>query len=392
MKKILSKNFSLLTFGNMTSKIGNIIYDTILAWWLIDKTGTAKYFGYITVASMLPVFILNFLNGTLIDRFNRKNILIITDLISGLVCILTGIVLINNKVNILALIVASFFLGVSSSLFNPTVKSIIPEIIPENNILKANSITTTISQIVSVIAPLLAGILINNFSIAITMVFIINGITFFLSASSEFFISYKINTKITTIKGSVKNDILDGLKYIKQNRWLLRLLYVSAIVNFFISSYNILLPLFFKKIYSDHGYYYSIALSVESLFGIIIAILVTILKNNIVNSNRIKWDLLLCGISMIGIQLFKNIYLSILAVGLFGLFLTKFNINFFALVQTKVKREKMGRVFSIIFMIASALMPLGNLIFSYIGNSMINTIYFWSGGGIILSILLIKDN
>ncbi|WP_066825805.1 MFS transporter [Clostridium tepidiprofundi] len=179
IKQTFSWNFSMLIFGNSTSLLGSIIFNTILTWWLIETTNSAKALSYISAVSFIPIFAFNIFNGAIIDIFNRKKILVLTDLLSSFICIVTGYLIFKGIVNIPLLIIANFLLSTCSCLFDPTVRAILPEILKEDLIATGNSITTTTSQIIKIIAPLIAGFLLNNLSFGIAGAFFINGISFF---------------------------------------------------------------------------------------------------------------------------------------------------------------------------------------------------------------------
>jgi len=386
-KKIFSWNFSILTFGNLTSKIGTVIYNVILTWWIVEKTNSAKPIGYITAAAMIPGIIFNIFSGVIVDKFNKKKLLVLSDFLSAITCVTVSIIIKNGSVNIPVLILSSFLLGVSESLFTPCVKSIVPDIIEKKYIVQSNSITSTFSQVIKIVAPIVAGILYTKTSLTVAGVFFLNGITFFISALSEALIIYKPIAKKNESKFLIK-DFKLGLMYLKGTEWLIKLLMASALVNIFIAAYNVLLPLFLKTAFVDGGMVYGKALSYEAIGSIIGAITLNLFKKK-KSIFSLGTEILLCGICTIGIQFTFNQYVTLMFVLLFGLFLTRFNIMFFSLVQINVNKEMLGRVFSLIFMTSLSLMPISNLIFGFLGDYIIKYIYFFTGGGIALTSILI---
>ncbi|MBM7662288.1 MFS family permease [Bacillus mesophilus] len=390
-KLYLNKNFILLTMGNITTKLGTKIYEIILAWWLVQKTGSAATFGVIMASSLISVVICNIFSGVIIDRFNKKFILILSDLISAVVCIFVGIVVMNDVLNIPLLMVAAIILGATNSLFSPSIKAILPELINKKLIVSANSITTVIGQVITVAAPLIGGFLISGLAVGLGIGFIINGISYLLSATSEMFIKYKY---VRESKGNLNvfADIKEGYSYVFQQKWLFQLLIVSALFNLFISAYNINLPLYYLNIYNDDGTYYSLALGAQATFAILAGLLIAKRNKKAANPALLKQQLLFCGIPIVLLQFVSISYLSILLVGFFAFFLTTFNVYFFSLVQQEVDRDKSGRVFSFIFMVALSIMPLGTLIFGLLSTKIFDVVFILSGVGIILSTLIVKSS
>nr|WP_276318808.1 MFS transporter [Marinitoga lauensis] len=99
------------------------------------------------------------------------------------------------------------------------------------------------------------------------------------------------------------------------------------------------------------------------------------------------------GISLLLIQ-FKTLIILYISTFLFGLFLGQFNVSFFSYVQKNVDSEYQGRVFSVIFTLVSILMPLGNLVFGFLGKYVIQYGFYIIGFGIILISLyfIVKNN
>nr|WP_318540281.1 MFS transporter [Terribacillus saccharophilus] len=388
---ILNRNFMLLTFGNLTTKMGTKIYELILAWWLTEKTGSAAIFGIVTAFSLFSVVICNIFSGVIVDQFNKKMILVFSDFVSAIVCIAVGLVVMADIISVPLLIVASLLLGATNSLFSPAIKAILPEIIRKESIVNANSFTTIIGQIITVGAPVLGGFLISGLAVGLGIGFIINGLSFFCSGVSELLIKYQYKNEKRK-KNKIFIDLKEGYKYVFNNKWLLQLLYVSALVNLFIAAYNTILPMFFINYYRDNGMLYSYALGSEALFAILAGIFVSKRSKMDLNPSILKRELLLCGIPVVLLQLIHSPIASLILVGLFGYFLTTFNVYFFSIVQQRVDRDKMGRVFSIIFMVALSIMPIGNLFFGLLSSKIITYVFIIAGCGIITSTFIIRSS
>lgn len=381
-------NFLLLIIGKNTSKFGNIIYDVALVYWIVEKTNSAKMFGIITSVALLPEIILSFFSGVAVDKFNKKIILIITDIVSGIVCIICSFVVKSSIINLPALVVVSFFLGSCNALFSPAIKAILPEIVSKEKLIKYNGISTTISQITSVITPMIAGVFLSVLGLNISILLVLNGITFFVSAIFELFISYQSNA-ITIKNEKYLESFINGLKYLKSSDIVLRLVIISAVVNFFITSYAILLPLCVNNNFSGMTALYGNALALQSLGGILagLSIFIKFIKLNELKS--IKLSLFLIGVSMIILYFHSQIIICI-SNFLFGFSLSRFNILFFTIVQKNVDEKYMGRVLSIIILIALSIMPIGNLIFATLGDYILEPIFIISGISIILATKFVK--
>jgi MFS transporter, DHA3 family, macrolide efflux protein len=139
-----------------------------------------------------------------------------------------------------------------------------------------------------------------------------------ISAISELFISYYSDKKKNLSTLMIFSDLKEGYSYVKSQRWLWQLLYVSALVNLFIAAYNTILPMFFLYTYSDDGSLYSYALGAEALFAIMAGIVISKSKNKEPRPNILKRELIYCGLPIIFLQVIQISYISSLLFGFFG--------------------------------------------------------------------------
>lgn len=373
------KNSILIILGNSVSKFGNVFYLIALNLWITHITDNIRLLSYIHIASTLPLIIFNLFGGIIADMFNKKKILIACDLLSGISCILFGILIKIDVLNIPLIIGISFLLGLSMAMFSPTLRAIIPEVIEKNCIKKTNSLTTNLSEVIKISTPVVGSWLLIQEYLDIKDIFILNGITFILSAISEFFLDYKSRNTNKNIK--IFQNLKSGFIYISEHKQLLKLIIICACVNFFITGYNLILP-FYGKIVFHNEAFYGKALTVEAVGGVVGSLL--ILKDSSkTNFSKIKKNLFFCGGGLL-LTFYINQYIFLLSIFIFGVYLTKFNIELFSYIQINVEKDYLGRVFSIIFFIAVLLMPLGNFIFGLTLKSTIKYIYIFIGIAILL--------
>lgn len=156
-----------------------------------------------------------------------------------------------------------------------------------------------------------------------------------------------------------------------KNKILRNLLIVSASVNFFLSSYNILLPYLTQYYENNIENFFGLALITQSIGAIIFSLVNTryLTKVKFNNNTKMLSSLFLLGIAIFIIPLldsFVYLYFNLIPYFCVGGFLTIFNIQFFSLVQKVTDSEYIGRVYSVIFTIAILFMPIGNILFGCI--------------------------
>lgn len=388
MKK-LKKNEGLLIFGRWTSKIGDIVFDYVNSVVIVQAFTNSSWVLALYQSSQTIINLLfNLIGGAIADRGKRKRILIITDLLSALVCFLASF-FVDSYLVAIALITGNALLALIFSFSSPTFKAIVREVIEKERIGFYNSISNAGSELISMVGPVIGLALMN--SVGARGSLLINAATLVISAISEALLVRLDKEKEETEKNKRKNIIADigaGFQYLWREKTIFYLVAVSALVNFFLAGYNLLVPytdVMYKGIFDG---FYSKVMVVEAIGGI---------AGSFVNSKlpaklTKKYVVLILFLGATGASLVLlpiaslsgNLIVCLLPFLLFGAMLTMFNINFMSYVQIHVDEDYLGRVFSVIFTVAVMFMPIGSLVFSFLNIVESVSGFAIMGGGIIL--------
>ena len=185
MKKI-EKNEILLFFGQWTSKVGDIIFDYINSIVIVSVFQSSSLILAIYQSSQTFINVLfNLIGGTIADIGERKKILIISDFLSALICLIASFFINSNHMAI-ALILANIGLALIFSFSSPTFRSIIPEMVHSDRIGFFNSISNVGFELIGMVCPVI-GLALINF-IGAREALLVNAVTFAISAVSEIFL------------------------------------------------------------------------------------------------------------------------------------------------------------------------------------------------------------
>ncbi|WP_113673926.1 MFS transporter [Vallitalea guaymasensis] len=382
------KNNVLLVSGNIVSKMGSTLHNIALKSWLISISHNAALLGWISALTTIPMLLFNFVSGYLADTKNKKRIIVVTDFVSGIVCLLFALLVNVNKIYVPLILVVNITLAVCHSLFSPSLRALVPAIISKETIKKTNAVLSNLTELVKIVSPALTAYLLTIDSISIKTLFVINGVSFLLSSISEMFIDYRY--KNGNSKSSVKDlfyNIKDGFYYLKSHTVLFKLIIFAMITNLFLSGYNVLLP-YYGEVILRNSKIYGIALSFEAAGAIIASFFIYLSKKKEVDLNDIVKATIPQGLSLI-IGAYPHSYALFISVFLFGYFLSRFNVLFFTYIQSNCDENYLGRVFSVIFTMAGVLMPLGDIIFGYVSSILANYTFVVIGGGILITTLFI---
>lgn len=237
MKKLLgNRNFLFLVIGQVISLFGSGIQRFAMSLYLLDLTGNASIFANILALSIVPIIVLSPFAGILSDRADRRKIMIVLDLLSGLCIAMYALVLFQGKDNDWIAGGVMMILSGISTLYQPAVNASIPLIVKDEELTSANGVVAQVGSLSNFFGPILAGILYGVFGIQV--VICLNAVSFFASAVLECFLDIPFvkpeKSKVSPVKLFVL-EIKEGVHYLKnENKHVLRLVEASGMYNLFL--------------------------------------------------------------------------------------------------------------------------------------------------------------
>lgn len=232
-KKLWNRNYILMLQGTVISRFGDILYSIAIGYYVLEVTGSSAWMGIFTSISMFVQMFLSPVCGAFVDRLNRKNIIVYMDLIRGIVMLGIGWLVIQNNLTIPILMAITLVIALCGVFFTPASSTVLIDIVPKSDLVQAQSINGALYNVLDLISKGISGFLLVFLGIGPMIIF--NGISFVISAFTEYFVhvpkTIKQGTKIT-IK-TIGFDLWDGLKSIIQTSGL-NVLFCSALfINLF---------------------------------------------------------------------------------------------------------------------------------------------------------------
>ena len=372
MKRFETRNIIYLINSRVISRIGDIMFDfannTFLAG--LNPTSLSLVAIYQSLESVIGV-LFSLLGGAIADSFKRKKIIITTNIICGFACIIISFIS-QEQWLVYSIILTNIILAFMSAFSGPSYKAFTKEIVKKDSISQLNSFLETTSTVIKVTVPMIAIFLYKL--LGIHGVLLLDGLSFLIAASLIFFIT-PVNEEVETKENMTIRGIFDDLKigftYVYSHKQILIIITLSALVNFFLAAYNLLLPYSNQMFGSISSGLYGTFLTAEAIGGFIGAILSGFINKSL-SSKRLMLFLAYSGLMLMLVvplyYMFRNVIILAFSPALFSLFLSIFNIQFFSIVQRDVDNEFLGRVFGIIFTVAILFMPLGTVFYSVVLN------------------------
>ena len=154
------RDFALLWAGMSVSLVGDAIFVVALAWQVYELSNEPSALGWVMAAYLTPMVVFLLVGGVLTDRIERRKMMIAADAIRALAIGTAGALAVSGTLELWQLAICAAAIGVGDALFAPAFGSIVPEIVPREQLAQANALDQFMRPIAGVIGPAIAGMLI----------------------------------------------------------------------------------------------------------------------------------------------------------------------------------------------------------------------------------------
>ena len=340
-------NFYKLWLGELISNIGSGMTAFALSVYIYEKTGSVSYVSLITLLSFMPSIILSPIGGLLADRYDRRLLMIIGDLFSGLglVYILWSIQ--AGEKNIVPIFIGITFSSIFTSLLEPSYRATLTDILEEENYAKASGLIQAAGSAKYLISPVVAGIVLSVTDIRVIL--LLDILTFITTCLMIFLVRKSMNSEKQNYKKDSFKGLLEGLFIIKENKGVYSLVIIMFFVCFFMGFIQILIrPMILATSSVKTAGMMESLCAVGLLIGSLWIGIAGIKKNY---SKILAVACFFCGIfmSMTGV----NENLAIIGISTFLFFSTLPFMNSCAdvLVRVSIPNELQGRIWGLISLI-----------------------------------------
>ncbi|MGN4671249.1 MFS transporter [Bacillus cereus group sp. MYBK106-1] len=233
IKTTFSKEYKIFILGLLISRIGDSLYTFALPWIAYQLTGSAVIMSSLFAINVLPIVLFGPLVGVIIDRYDRKKLLLVADITNIILVSLVPILHSLHLLQIWHLYIITFMLAVMSMLFDVTTVTVIPQIAGAS-LTKANSFYQMVNQLASLFGPMIAGVFVSF--IGSFQLLWINVLSFIATLIAVILLpSMKTVNKKYQDKNTLQNvlaDLVNGCKWLKNDRLNLALSFQAMIGNF----------------------------------------------------------------------------------------------------------------------------------------------------------------
>ena len=270
MKKGLwNKDYVLMLQGNAISTLGDVVYSVAIGFWVYEKTGSSALMG---LMSSLALFVTMFLSpfcGSIVDKCNRKWLIVGIDVVQGAVMLAVGILAYTNALSVSIVLIAALLASFCGVFYSPAVSTIMLDIIPRDEMVRGQSIHSGISGVINLVGSAFGGALVAF--LGVPLIVVINGISNLYSALTEFFVRIPKTVhegESVTVKG-VLTDLVCAIKAVFSDKCLKIFVPSALILNLLAAGpLTLFLPFCMEKGFTVDMYGYAVAIfSVSQVVG-----------------------------------------------------------------------------------------------------------------------------
>jgi MFS family permease len=375
--RLWTAKFITLWQGQLVSTFGDAFYSIALGVWTLSVTHSTAYMGMLMAVTSLSGVIVSPFAGVLVDRLNRKRLLILMDFIRGISIVLIALAAFQMVLKIWMITMAGILLGVCGAIFRPGINSVIPDLVSESKIENATSAFSVVSSGANMFGSASGGYLLQM--IGAPFIFLINGFSYLFSCISICFIKIpkvEKNSRLDFFK-----DMKSGFYFVWKLKGMRYSLLMVAVFNFFSYIAVVLfLPLFqFTKELGIGKY--GIVMGCFMFGAMAGYILMTMVK--VPYNSRIIFFMIFIFASNICLIITVNMHMLIMmAIFVFfgGFFNSLINVMLLSIIQLSSPHEMRGKVQSLVSISSQGLTPfamaLGGILGSYFSIKLVIDVSF----------------
>jgi hypothetical protein len=359
LRPLAIRDFALLWTGAAVSLLGDGVYIVAIAWQVYELSDTPTALSLVGVAWTLPMAAFLLVGGVVSDRFDRREIMIATDLVRAVAVAVIAVLSITGALELWHLILLAAVFGTGDAFFGPAFNSVVPQIVPQRLLVQANSLDQFIRPFMMALAgPAIGGLTVAALGAGAAFAF--DAGSFLLSALAISLMSagHKVDRADEEPRSALA-DMREGFRFVRQHAWLWGTLLGAAIsLLAFWGPVEVLVPFRIKNDLGGGADAFGLVLAAGGVGAILAAVAMAQLglPRKHMTFMYVAWAVGCLGIAGLAFAtvLWQAMVSSFAQQALFASGL----IVWGTLIQTLVPARLLGRVTSLDWFVSTCLVPV----------------------------------
>jgi len=375
--KLLNSRIVLFLVSQNVSLFGSSVVGYAVIWYITLETSSGFWLMLATICYLLPMVFVSLWGGVWADRYNRKYLIMLADAFTALSTLGLALAFLAGYRSLELILVVSVIRSLGMGIQTPAVSAIYPQLVPQEKLMRVQGINQTLNSVLLLAAPAVGGVILG--SMDIVWAFMLDVIT---AAAAIVIVSFIKVGKIerADTKTSVFTEFKQGLHYTFSHPILRGLVICYLFTFFLVAPAAILSPLLVARSFGEEVWKLMVN-EIAWTSGMLIGGICIAVYGNIKNKVRVlALSLVAFGITFVLLGLAGNFTLFLIFMVASGMVMPIFGTTQTVLIQEITEPSMMGRVFSIVQIIASSAMPVGILLFGPLADIIsVESIFIISG-------------
>ena len=382
--------FYTIWAGQAVSLITSAILQMAIIFYLTEKTGSAMVLSMASLVGFLPYAVFGPAIGVLVDRHDRKKIMIGADLIIAAAGAVLAIVALYMELPIWMVMVVLFIRSIGTAFHTPALNAVTPLLVPEEQLTKCAGYSQSLQSISYIVSPAVAALLYSVWELnAIIAIDVLGAVI--ASITVAIVRIPKLGDQVQSLKPNFIREMKEGMAVLRQNKGLFALLLVGTLYMFVYMPINALYPLITMEYFNGTPMHISITEIAYASGMLIGGLLLGLFGNYQKRILLITASIFMMGISLTisGLLPQSGFFIFVVCCAIMGLSVPFYSGLQTALFQEKIKPEYLGRVFSLTGSIMSLAMPIGLILSGFFADRIDVNHWFLLSGILIICIAIV---
>ena len=360
----------LFLISQCITLFGSMIVQMSIIWYVTLKTSSGGWVAAFTICSYLPQFLISFFAGVWADRYSRKKLIILADgviTVATLVMFLVMPMISSDSILLSALLAVSIIRSVGAGIQTPAVNAVIPQLVPEEYLMKYNGLNATVQSIVQFAAPAVAGAVLSIGTFRATLFIDILTALVGIGLLSCVLLPKQ---EASNENVSVFSEIKAGIRYSFSDKLIGKILIVYGLYILLCVPVGFMAALLVSRVYGD-VYWYLTAVELVGFAGMALGgVLMGVWGGFKSRIKTFALGLFVLSLMTIGMGVSPYFILYLVLMFVYSIALTMIQTATTTIIQEKADSSMQGRVFGLMGAMYSGFLPVGMAIFGPLADVM----------------------
>ena len=362
----------------MIGSVGGFMQSTAQGWLVLDLTDSPAALGVVFALQALPILVLSAVAGVIADRFDRRRLLVATQLFTALLAIILAVFTTLGAVQFWHVAVLALLAGTATAIQTPAYQAIVPTLVPRSVIGSAVALNSAQFNLSRILGPSIAGAVIAAGGLGLA--FWGNAIALCLVALILWRLRVPAQAAGDRVQASLWANLMDGVRYVRSRRIVAVLVLFAGVPAMFLLNYLVLLPVFARDVLLIGAPGLGLLSAGIGVGALAAALGLATLRPGGGSGRSLLVALVIASIAEIVFATSRIVPVSVLALAVLGGCQVLYYATTNTLLQLLVPARLRGRVMSLYILTSWGLIPVGNVVAGFVAERSSPTVALVVGG------------